>query len=231
MPTRYRPGIARQANDPPDQAPSRRRSPSGGAGEPAGSAPKKGRRPGDSGTREQIAAAARRQFGAHGYARTTIRSIATEARVDPSLVHHYFGSKQRLFSDVVDLGFNPELLIASIIDAPLQERGARLARFVVDLLKNPHYGAAFTALIHAASSEPQAATLWRERIRHDVFLPLARKLEMDRAEVRAAITATQTLGLVIGCHILKFEALTAMSDDELVALIGPTLQRYLTMPL
>ena len=107
----------------------------------------------------------------------------------------------------------------------------RLARFVVELLKNPHYGAAFTALIHAASSEPQAATLWRERIRHDVFLPLTRTLELDHAEVRAAIAATQTLGLVIGCHILKLEALTVLADDELVALIGPTLQRYLAEPL
>jgi Tetracyclin repressor-like, C-terminal domain len=102
---------------------------------------------------------------------------------------------------------------------------------VVDLLKNPQYGAAFTALVHAASSEPQAATLWRERIRQDIFLPLARQLGTDRAEVRAAIAATQTLGLVIGCHILKMEALTTLSDDELVTLIGPTLQRYLAMPL
>jgi AcrR family transcriptional regulator len=199
--------------------------------EPAAPAPKKGRRPGASGARQEIASAARRQFGEHGYARATIRSIAAEAGVDPSLVIHYFGTKQRLFGEVVDLGFNPDLLIASVIDGPIEQRGRRLARFVVELLKNPHYGAAFTALIHAASSEPQAATLWRERIRHDVFLPLTRTLQLDRAEVRAAIAATQTLGLVIGCHILKLEALTALADDELVALIGPTLQRYLAEPL
>jgi AcrR family transcriptional regulator len=210
---RYGPHIAPQAN-----------SPNAGA-------PRKGRRPGDSGARQDIASAARRQFGQYGYVRTTIRSIAAEARVDPSLVIHYFATKQRLFGEVVDLGFDPDLLIASVIDGPTDQRGTRLARFVVELLNNPHYRAAFTALIHAASSELQAATLWRERIRHGVFLPLTRALQLDRAEIRAAMAATQTFGLVVGCHILKFEALTALTDDELVTLTAPALQRYLAEPL
>jgi AcrR family transcriptional regulator len=192
---------------------------------------KMGRRPGDSGTREHITFAARRQFSERGYDRTTIRSIATEADVNPSLVIHYFGSKERLFREVVDLPFDPDMLIASIVEGPMQDRGARFARFVVDLLKDPQYGTAFTAMIRAASSDPQAASLFSERITRGVFLPLAQKLEMDRAETRAAIAATQTIGFVIGRHILKLAALAALSDDEMVALLGPTLQRYLAMPL
>ena len=64
-----------------------------------------------------------------------------------------------------------------------------------------------------------------------MFLPLARRLGIDRAELRAAITATQTIGLVMGRHIIKIDALTALTDDETVQLIGPTLQRYLANPL
>jgi AcrR family transcriptional regulator len=222
--TRYGPQIASLTKNSPDQPRSRR-------GRPTAPAPNKGRRPGDSGARQDIAAAARRQFGQYGYVRATIRSIAAEAGVDPSLVIHYYATKQRLFGEVVDLGFDPDRLIASVIDGPIEQRGARLARFVVELLDNPHYGAAFAALIHAASSEPQAATLWRERIRHGVFLPLTRALQLDRAEVRAAMAATQTFGLVVGCHILKFDALTSLTDDELVALTAPALQRYLADPI
>jgi AcrR family transcriptional regulator len=192
---------------------------------------KKGRRPGESGARAQIAAAARRQFGERGYARTTIRSIAAEASVDPALVIHYFGTKQRLFGEVVDLCFEPEALVASVADGPAEERGARLARFVVDLLSNPRYGAAFTALLHAATSEPEAASLWRERIRHSVFLPLVGKLELDDAELRAALAATQTFGLVVTYHVLKMDALLALSDEELVQLVAPALNRYLAQPL
>jgi AcrR family transcriptional regulator len=218
------------ATDGPDNAASRGLG-SERRGLPAGSGRKIGRRPGESGARDQIASSARRQFGERGYDRTTIRSIALEAGVDPSLVIHYFGTKERLFREVVDLPFDPDLLIASIVEGPIEERGERFARFIVDLLKDPHYGTAFTAMIRAASSNPQAASLFGERITRGVFLPLAHKLEMDRAETRAAIAATQTIGFVTGRHILKLAALTALSDDEMVTLLGPTLQRYLAMPL
>ncbi len=41
---------------------------------------------------------ARSQFGSHGFERTTIRSVASAAGVDPALVMHYFGSKAELFA-------------------------------------------------------------------------------------------------------------------------------------
>jgi AcrR family transcriptional regulator len=192
---------------------------------------KTGRRPGPSDTRARILDAARQQFGERGYHRTTIRSIAAQAEVDPALITHFFGTKQALFSSVVDLPFAPDLLIASITDGPADERGVRFARFVVDLMKDPQYGVGFTALIRAASSEPEAARLIRERLARDVFLPLARKLGMDNAELRAAISATQTIGLVMCRQIIQMDALTALTDDEIVNLVGPTLQRYLSEPL
>ncbi len=102
---------------------------------------------------------------------------------------------------------------------------------MVGLIRDPHYEAAFTGLMHAASADPNAARLWRERIGRDVFLPLTGALQLDQIELRIAAAATQTFGLVVTALILKVDALTALSDDELVALIGPTLQRYLALPL
>jgi hypothetical protein len=102
---------------------------------------------------------------------------------------------------------------------------------VVGLIRDPHYEATFTGLMHAASADPNAARLWRERIGRDVFLPVTRALQLDQIELRIAAAATQTFGLVVTALILKVDALTALSDDELVALIAPTLQRYLALPL
>src|ERR1700749_5315475 len=48
--------------------------------------------------RSTILATARSQFGDHGFERTTIRSVASEAGVAPALVMHYFGSKAELFA-------------------------------------------------------------------------------------------------------------------------------------
>src|SRR6202007_2308342 len=49
-------------------------------------------------TRSTILATARSQFGNLGFERTTIRSIASAASVDPALVMHYFGNKADLFA-------------------------------------------------------------------------------------------------------------------------------------
>ena len=40
---------------------------------------------------------------ARGYEGTTIRGIATDAGVDPALVHHFFGSKDDLFAATLEI--------------------------------------------------------------------------------------------------------------------------------
>lgn len=62
-----------------------------------------GRRPGSTQTKAAILAAARDCFAEHGYTETTIRRIATEAEVDPALVMHFLGSKDRLFAETFQL--------------------------------------------------------------------------------------------------------------------------------
>ena len=83
-------------------------------GQPWGG-PGRGRRAGDSGTRETILAAARRRFAAHGYDAATIRSIAADAAVDPALVHHFFGSKEQLFVAAMRLPFAPGEMITAAL--------------------------------------------------------------------------------------------------------------------
>ena len=62
-----------------------------------------GRRPGESGTRDAILAAARLAFGRQGYGATSVRAVARAAGVDPSLVLHFFGSKDGLFEAALQL--------------------------------------------------------------------------------------------------------------------------------
>ena len=74
---------------------------------------KRGRRPGPTETPAAICAAARRQFAERGFDRTTVRSVAAEAGVDPALVIHHFGSKQRLFLEATELPFPPGSALSS----------------------------------------------------------------------------------------------------------------------
>jgi AcrR family transcriptional regulator len=68
---------------------------------------KRGRRPGDAGTREAIVAAARTRFAAYGYTGTKIPAVAVDAGVDPALVHYIFATKGGLFTAVMTLPFRP----------------------------------------------------------------------------------------------------------------------------
>ena len=63
--------------------------------------PRTGRRPGDSGSREAVLAAARRLFAQHGFSDTPMRAIAAEAGVDAALSVHFFGTKAKLLTAAV----------------------------------------------------------------------------------------------------------------------------------
>jgi AcrR family transcriptional regulator len=118
---------------------------------------KAGRRPGQSGTREAILSAAGKQFAERGYDRTTIRSVATEARVDAALVLHYFRSKQRLFLTVVELPFEPAAVLPGLLAGDRRRVGERLARLFVSALDDADARNRWTGMIRAAASEPAAA--------------------------------------------------------------------------
>ena len=97
--------------------------------QPAQDARRTGRRTGDSGTREAILGAARKQFGDHGYAGATIRAIAADAGVDPALVHHFFGTKERLFAAAMRLPVNVnEPKMTSMERTDIMNRGTLGAR-------------------------------------------------------------------------------------------------------
>src|SRR5207247_458711 len=90
-----------------------------------------GRRGGDSGTREAILAAARARFGDYGYDGATIRGIAADAGVDAALVHHFFGTKERLFAAAMQLPVLPSELLAAALAAGARDPGQSLGEHML----------------------------------------------------------------------------------------------------
>ena len=190
-----------------------------------------GRPPGDSRTREQIAAAARRQFAELGYERTTIRSIAKEAGVDPALVHHFFGSKQRLFLSVTELPLQPEEVLPRVLAGRRSEAGLRLARFSVELWENPEARERLAGILRAAVSEPEAAQMARELATERFVGAISESLDVDDAPLRASLISSQGIGIAMARYILRVEPLASMAPEALVEALAPTFQNYLTGPL
>jgi AcrR family transcriptional regulator len=190
-----------------------------------------GRRPGTSQTRQLILDTARRLFAELGYDRTTLRGIAAAAEVDVALVSHFFSGKQRLFAEAAALPYDPAVVLARLLSGPREQIGRRLAAQVLDLLEDPATRRQMIALIRAAASEEEAAEQIRKRINRELLVPLATGLGSPDAPLRAALTGSQVVGLVMTRHIVGIEPLARTSREQLVAAIAPTLQRYLTGPI
>ena len=187
-----------------------------------------GRRVGDSGTREAILTAARRQFAELGYDRTSMRQVALEAGVDPTLVSHFHGSKQKLFLAVIELPFSPADVLPGLLAGDPQEIGVRLARFVLGVLESEQGRSRVVGLIRAASSEPTAAGLVRDLITRELLVPIASGLGADDADYRASLVASQVVGLAVARYIVAVEPLASRDPADVVAAVAPTLQRYFT---
>jgi AcrR family transcriptional regulator len=192
---------------------------------------RRGRRPGQSGTREAIRAAAGRQFAERGYERTSLRSIAEEAGVDAALVAHYFTTKHQLFVNVVELPFSPEAVVPALLAGDREQWGQRLAGFILTALEQPEPRRRVMGLIRAAASEPEAARMVRDLLGREVFARVIAALDVDDAPLRANLVGSHVVGLVMARYIVGIEPLAGMRPEEVAATIAPTLQRYLAGPL
>jgi AcrR family transcriptional regulator len=184
-----------------------------------------GRRPGRSSSRDDILAAARVLFGERGYDKASIRAIAAAAGVDPALVHHFFGAKQDLFAAAMEFPVDPETILPLILAGPRAEIGERLVRTFLRFWSDPRLRPQFVGIIRSATTSETGATLLRDFITSQLFARVAAALEVPGLNLNAA--AAQLVGVVMFRYVLEMEPMASASDDELVALLAPTIQRYL----
>jgi AcrR family transcriptional regulator len=191
--------------------------------------PRTGRRPGSGGTRDKILASARAEFGAVGYEIGTIRSIATNAGVDPALVLHYFGSKEGVFRAAVDFPIDPAEFIPRLLAPGLDGLGERLALFFLETWDSPA-GSPLLGLIRSVVGSEHAAAMLREFISREVLARMAEALDLDQPQVRASLAASHLIGLAMLRYVVKLEPLASASPEQIAIWIAPAIQRYLTDP-
>jgi AcrR family transcriptional regulator len=171
-------------------------------------------------TRSAIFEAATRRFAYQGYEHAGVREIAADAGVDAAMVNRYFGSKEGLFTEVVERALD----IRYLVDGDRTTLAERLARRMV-------YGREDTAddspiplllMLHSAT-EPHAAELIRTSLDRNVLRPLAECLDGPDAEVRAAMVIAQCTGFAILNQMLRPRALAEAQKEELVALLKESL--------
>ncbi|AEV87317.1 TetR family transcriptional regulator [Actinoplanes sp. SE50] len=173
------------------------------------------------GTRAAILTAARERFAADGFERATIRAIAADARIDPSLVMRYYGNKEKLFAAAAEF----DLRLPDLTAVPPGEHGrALVAHFFTRWSEDE----TLLALIRAGVSHEAAAGRMREIFAAQVG-PIAARLAPDPASAptRAGLIATQILGFALCRFVLRLPPVTALSEAEAIAWLAPVVQRYL----
>jgi AcrR family transcriptional regulator len=187
-----------------------------------------GRRPGRSGTREAILAAARESFTASGYDRASIRDIARRAGVDPALVHHYFGTKHELFTEAIELPLDLVAVVETLIQGERERVGERIVALLLSVWDNRLDRSPLIALIRSAVTSEDAARMLREFLGSVLFVRLAEALDVPDAPLRASLVASQIMGLMVARYIVRIEPIASAPAPVVIAAVGPNVQRYLT---
>jgi AcrR family transcriptional regulator len=187
----------------------------------------RGRRPGDEDTRQVILDSARRLFAEQGYERASMRAIARDAAVDPALIVHYFGSKEDLLGEALQMPLNPGQVTAGIAQLPPDQRGAAFVRVFLAAWERPEIRDHMLSMLRTAASHEVARERFATTL-HDGVEPVIESLVADQPQRRAALVISQMAGLAMTRYLVKIPEVVALSVDEIVADVGATVQRYLT---
>jgi AcrR family transcriptional regulator len=110
---------------------------------------RRGRPAGTSDTRDRILASARELFARNGIRNTSIRAVAAAAGVASALVHHYFGTKEKLFAAAVHIAIDPMEIIGPLRAVPVEELGHTIPSMLLPLWDS-EIGTGFIAALRSA---------------------------------------------------------------------------------
>ena len=186
-----------------------------------------GRRPGTSDTRDQILAVARRRFATRGYDATSLRGIATDAKVDPALLIHYFGTKEGLFTAATGLPTGLSEVFAGQEGQTLRDFAESLTRSYLRFVDSDQSRNAILALVRSAVSNEKAAAMLREFLAAELVPVIASRTGHENAPLRAGLVAAQLMGVAMLRHVVRLDPVARATPDEIVALVAPVIEHYL----
>ena len=187
-----------------------------------------GRPPGTSDTRERILNSARELFARNGIDKTSIRSIAAAADVDPALVHHYFGTKTQLFAAAIHIPIDPMAVLGPIRDVPVEQIGYTLPSILLPLWDS-ELGKGFIATLRSILAGNDAS-LVRTFLQEVIAAEVGSRVDnpVGSGRIRVQFVASQLVGVVMARYILELDPFKSLPVEQIAETIAPNLQRYLT---
>ncbi len=156
-----------------------------------------------------------------------MRGVAAAAGVDAALVHHYFGSKDDLFLAALAIPFDPRTVIPQLAADGIEQLGHRIASTFFTVWDVEENRLPLLAMFRAAMTNEETETLLRNGMARLVLDTVAQVLDVPDVRLRSQLVASQLWGLALIRYVLALEPLASAATADLVAFVGPTLQRYL----
>jgi AcrR family transcriptional regulator len=175
-------------------------------------------------TRAAILASARLAFARQGYDGAGVREIAKGAGVTAMLVNRYFGSKEKLFAEVVAQTMaGPRILTEEVINS--RTPGKELATALVGQTKA---GAApldgFLIMLRSVSNE-RAAEIWRDQVENHHHKMMTASLSGELAAERAALVLSLIAGFQVMRQMIGLSALAKSKPAVLSKILAAIFQQ------
>jgi AcrR family transcriptional regulator len=176
----------------------------------------------------RILSAARTSFATNGFVGSTLRSIAHDADVDPTLVSYYFGNKRGLLEAALDPPPGWLTAVATACAAPLRQRGRALTTTMARAWEDPDTAEFLRSTILTAVHEPVAMDRLRSTFTVYLLGAVATNLDDDERFFRAGLVASQFVGLALTRYIWQVGNLADVPIAKVIDAVAPTVQRYLS---
>lgn len=188
--------------------------------------------------------AARLAFASRGYAGTTVKSVAAAAGVAPGVVTSLYRNRERLVAAALRLPFEPSAAVPELVAPGLDGLGDRLVRMTLALMGDEQVRADLGRLVGSDAGAMTSARAFRagmpgenasldqlrfvsEYLASTVIDRALRAVGVPDARMRAAVVSSYLMGIATSRYLLRVEPLASATDDEVVAMVGPSLQALL----
>ena len=179
-------------------------------------------------TREAILASAIRNFARAGYDGVGVREIAGDAGVTAMLVNRYFGSKEQLFAEAVEVSFAPAVFVG---ESPRSLTRDAAAILVSRSASDADELAPFLIMVRS-SSNPRATEIVRDAIERHVGWRLSGQLPEPGARLRSDVVLSVISGVLVMRRVVGARAMNRRNaPDQLATLLEAVLDAIVETPL
>lgn len=165
-----------------------------------------------------------------GFAKTSMRAVARLAKVDPSLVLHFFQNKEGLFSATINPQATAQTIFQGLAEANRDQWPTLIAERINRFLQPGLFLDTLVIVQRAAASEPKAAALLA-RLYKQQFLTEIEKLGLDHYEARATLLSSVTTGLTFTGHVVSLEGFKDAPENLRLQLLQHVIGAVLLGPI